>query len=100
MPAAGELNRSGSSYGESRGRLNSIMSWKVSADVRLSRMPSVAAGVPTETLPIGGKALTFLVGRGVEDLSELTLISDGTIAYECRSAEEIVDLPVGGQGVV
>lgn len=80
--------------------MNSIMSWKVSADVRLSRMPSVAAGVPTETLPIGGKALTFLVGRGVEDLSELTLISDGTIAYECRSAEEIVDLPVGGQGVV
>lgn len=51
VPAADELNRSGSSYGESRGRLNSIISGKISADVRLSRMPSVAAGVPIETPP-------------------------------------------------
>lgn len=45
------------------------------------------------------KALTYLQDRGVEDLSGLTLMSDGTTVYECRSAEEIVDLLAGGQGV-
>lgn len=45
------------------------------------------------------KALAYLVDRGVEDLSGLTLMSDGTTVYECRSAEEIVDLLAGGQGV-
>ena len=29
----------------------------------------------------------------------MTLISDGTTVYECRSAEEVVDLLQGGQGV-
>ena len=29
----------------------------------------------------------------------MTLISDGTTVYECRSAEEVVDLLRGGQGV-
>ena len=36
---------------------------------------------------------------GVEDLAEITLVSDGTTVYECRSAEEVIDLLGGGQGV-
>jgi DNA-binding transcriptional MerR regulator len=44
-------------------------------------------------------AIDTLRAHGVEDLSGLTLISDGTTVYECRSAEEVVDLLQGGQGV-
>jgi len=45
------------------------------------------------------KAIETLRSHGVEDLACITLISDGTTVYECRSAEEVVDLLQGGQGV-
>jgi DNA-binding transcriptional MerR regulator len=45
------------------------------------------------------KAIDTLRAHGVEDLAAITLISDGTTVYECRSAEEVVDLLQGGQGV-
>jgi DNA-binding transcriptional MerR regulator len=45
------------------------------------------------------KAIDALRQRGVDDLAGITLISDGTTVYECRSAEEVVDLLQGGQGV-
>jgi DNA-binding transcriptional MerR regulator len=45
------------------------------------------------------KAIDALRSRGVADLAEITLISDGTTVYECRSPEEVVDLLQGGQGV-
>src|SRR3954470_5733732 len=45
------------------------------------------------------KAIDTLRSRGVGDLAGITLISDGTTVYECRSAEEVVDLLQGGQGV-
>jgi DNA-binding transcriptional MerR regulator len=45
------------------------------------------------------KAIDSLRKRGEKDLAATTLISDGTTVYECRSAEEIVDLLKGGQGV-
>ena len=45
------------------------------------------------------KAIETLRQRGVDDLATMTLISDGTTVYECRSAEEVVDLLQGGQGV-
>jgi DNA-binding transcriptional MerR regulator len=45
------------------------------------------------------KAIETLRSRGVEDLAGITLISDGTTVYECRSPEEVVDLLQGGQGV-
>lgn len=45
------------------------------------------------------KAIDTLRAHGVEDLAGITLISDGTTVYECRSAEEVVDLLQGGQGV-
>lgn len=44
-------------------------------------------------------AVDHLRQRGVEDLAKITLFSDGTTVYECTSAEEVVDLLQGGQGV-
>jgi len=44
-------------------------------------------------------AVDHLRDRGVADLSRITLFSDGTTVYECTSAEEVVDLLQGGQGV-
>ncbi len=45
------------------------------------------------------KAIETLRSHGVADLAGITLISDGTSVYECRSPEEVVDLLQGGQGV-
>ncbi|WP_049793917.1 MerR family transcriptional regulator [Hoyosella subflava] len=44
-------------------------------------------------------AVDHLRKRGVEDLANITLFSDGATVYECTSAEEVVDLLQGGQGV-
>jgi DNA-binding transcriptional MerR regulator len=44
-------------------------------------------------------AVGHLRARGVADLAQVTLLSDGTTVYECTSPEEIVDLLAGGQGV-
>jgi len=44
-------------------------------------------------------AVEHLRGRGVADLERMTLMSDGASIYECTSADDIVDLLQGGQGV-
>lgn len=44
-------------------------------------------------------AVTALRERGVEDLAQITLMSDGASVYECTSPDEVVDLVAGGQGV-
>ena len=44
-------------------------------------------------------AVAHLRERGVHDLAQVTLMSDGTTVYECRSADEVIDLVQGGQGV-
>lgn len=44
-------------------------------------------------------AVDKLRDRGVNDIAEITLVSDGVSVYECRSSEEIIDLLNGGQGV-
>jgi DNA-binding transcriptional MerR regulator len=44
-------------------------------------------------------AIEHLRIRGVDDLAQITLISDGSTVYECTSADEVVDLLQGGQGV-
>ncbi len=44
-------------------------------------------------------AVSHLRERGVEDLAQITLMSDGASVYECTSADEVVDLVQGGQGV-
>jgi DNA-binding transcriptional MerR regulator len=44
-------------------------------------------------------AVHHLHKRGTEDLTQVTLMSDGASVYECRSADEVIDLLQGGQGV-
>ena len=44
-------------------------------------------------------AVDHLRDRGVTDLERVTLMSDGASIYECTSADEIIDLLAGGQGV-
>ena len=44
-------------------------------------------------------AVEHLRERGVEDLSRITLMSDGATVYECTSNDEVIDLVQGGQGV-
>ncbi|GLW67439.1 transcriptional regulator [Actinomadura rubrobrunea] len=44
-------------------------------------------------------AVAHLRDRGVQDLAQITLMSDGVSVYECTSADEVVDLLQGGQGV-
>jgi len=44
-------------------------------------------------------AVHHLADRGVTDLAQITLMSDGASIYECRSNDEVIDLLRGGQGV-
>lgn len=44
-------------------------------------------------------AVQHLRDRGIHDLAQITLMSDGASVYECTSADEVVDLVQGGQGV-
>ena len=44
-------------------------------------------------------AVSHLRQRGTDDLTRVTLMSDGASVYECRSADEVIDLLQGGQGV-
>ncbi|WP_321573738.1 MerR family transcriptional regulator [Nocardioides sp. Kera G14] len=44
-------------------------------------------------------AVTHLRERGTEDLTRVTLMSDGASVYECTSNDEVIDLLQGGQGV-
>jgi DNA-binding transcriptional MerR regulator len=44
-------------------------------------------------------AVQHLRERGIDDLTQVTLMSDGVSVYECTSADEVVDLLQGGQGV-
>ena len=44
-------------------------------------------------------AVSHLRDQGVEDLSQITLMSDGASVFECTSPDEVIDLVQGGQGV-
>src|SRR3954454_15085131 len=44
-------------------------------------------------------AINHLRARGVADLTEVTLMSDGVSVFECTSNDEVIDLLSGGQGV-
>lgn len=54
------------------------------------------AGVSLQNIRV---AVDTLRARGVDDLAQVTLLSDGATVYECTSSEEVVDLLAGGQGV-
>jgi DNA-binding transcriptional MerR regulator len=44
-------------------------------------------------------AIEHLRARGVDDLTQVTLMSDGVSVFECTSDDEVIDLLRGGQGV-
>jgi DNA-binding transcriptional MerR regulator len=44
-------------------------------------------------------AVRHLRERGTDDLTRVTLMSDGASVYECTSSDEVIDLLQGGQGV-
>jgi DNA-binding transcriptional MerR regulator len=44
-------------------------------------------------------AVAHMRAHGASDLARVTLMSDGVSVYECTSADEVVDLLQGGQGV-
>ena len=44
-------------------------------------------------------AIEHLRSRGIQDLTDLTLMSDGASVYACTSPDEVIDLVRGGQGV-
>lgn len=44
-------------------------------------------------------AVQHLRDHGVDDLAQITLMSDGASVYECTSPDEVIDLVQGGQGV-
>ncbi|MGJ9423438.1 MerR family transcriptional regulator [Aeromicrobium sp. CF3.5] len=54
------------------------------------------AGVSLQQIRV---AIDHLRTRGTDDLTQVTLMSDGATVYECRSADEVIDLLQGGQGV-
>ncbi|MEA5155760.1 MerR family transcriptional regulator [Raineyella sp.] len=56
----------------------------------------LSAGVSLQQIR---KAVDYLRDRGVEDLTEVTLISDGVSVYECTRDDEVIDLLKGGQGM-
>ena len=44
-------------------------------------------------------AISQLAAYGVDDLAQITLMSDGASVYECTSDDQVIDLDQGGQGV-
>lgn len=54
------------------------------------------AGVSLQQIRV---AIDHLRSNGVEDLTEVTLMSDGVSVYECTSDSEVLDLLQGGQGI-
>jgi len=44
-------------------------------------------------------AIAHLSKRGFDDLTQITLMSDGASVYMCTSPDEVIDLLAGGQGV-
>jgi len=56
----------------------------------------IDAGISLQQIRI---AIEHLRIRGVEDLTQVTLMSDGVSVFECTSDDEVIDLLRGGQGV-
>jgi DNA-binding transcriptional MerR regulator len=54
------------------------------------------AGISLQQIRI---AVQHLRERGTDDLTRVTLMSDGASVYECTSNDEVIDLLQGGQGV-
>ena len=56
----------------------------------------LSAGVSLQNIR---SAVDHLKSRGNDDLSSITLMSDGASIYECTNSDEVYDLLQAGQGV-
>ncbi|CAA9398845.1 MAG: transcriptional regulator, MerR family [uncultured Propionibacteriaceae bacterium] len=56
----------------------------------------INAGISLQQIRV---AIDHLRARGVDDITQVTLMSDGVSVFECTSADEVIDLLRGGQGV-
>jgi DNA-binding transcriptional MerR regulator len=56
----------------------------------------IDAGISLQQIRI---AIEHLRARGVADLTQVTLMSDGVSVFECTSDAQVIDLLRGGQGV-
>ena len=56
----------------------------------------IDAGISLQQIRI---AIDHLRSRGVQDLTQVTLMSDGVSVYECTSDNEVIDLLKGGHGM-
>ncbi len=56
----------------------------------------IDAGISLQQIRV---AIDHLRARGVEDITQVTLMSDGVSVYECTSDDQMVDLLKGGQGM-
>lgn len=56
----------------------------------------LSAGVSLQNIR---SAVEHLKARGSDDLSAITLMSDGASIYECTNSDEVYDLLQAGQGV-
>jgi DNA-binding transcriptional MerR regulator len=56
----------------------------------------LSAGVSLQNIR---SAVEHLKLRGSDDLTSITLMSDGASIYECTNSDEVYDLLQGGQGV-
>ena len=81
--------RSASGSGSQRLWLRDILILKV-----IKRL--IDAGISLQQIRT---AIEHLRKRGVQDLTQVTLMSDGVSVFECTSDDEVIDLLRGGQGV-
>jgi len=56
----------------------------------------IDAGISLQQIRV---AIGHLRDRGAQDLTQVTLMSDGVSVYECTTDHEVVDLLRGGQGM-
>lgn len=56
----------------------------------------IDAGISLQQIRI---AIDHLRARGVADITQVTLMSDGVSVYECTSDDQMIDLLKGGQGM-
>lgn len=56
----------------------------------------IDAGISLQQIRV---AIDHLRARGVQDLTQVTLMSDGVSVYDCTSDDEVIDLLKGGQGM-
>jgi DNA-binding transcriptional MerR regulator len=56
----------------------------------------IDAGISLQQIRV---AIEHLRARGVDDLTQVTLMSDGVSVFECTSDDEVIDLLRGGQGI-